>query len=172
MIKPKKIGSVNAPGAMRSSGASLFRLFAIIVIYHNRYLHVGNHRLELGGELTDKGGIVVDGKVGNDIDGEQTVWLGIEETMHLHNLFVGGEGLYDFRLQLGAAVLSRGNGIDANGHDDAVLVEHVGGNLARQGVDLVGRHRVVDVDVERADFHVGTVVVEYQVVHAMNALEG
>ena len=100
------------------------------MIYHNRYLHVGNHRLELGGELTDKGGIVVDGKVGNDIYGEQTVWLGIEETMHLHNLLVGSEGLYDFRLQFGAAVLSRGNGIDANGHDDAVLVEHVGGNLA------------------------------------------
>ena len=29
-----------------------------------------------------------------------------------------------------SAVLSHGNGIDANGHDDAVLVEHVGGNLA------------------------------------------
>ena len=85
---------------------------------------------------------------------------------------MGREGLYDFRLQFGAAVLSRGNGIDANGDDDAVLVEHVVGNLARQGVDFVGRHRVVDVDVERADFHVGTVVVEYQVVYAMNALEG
>ena len=147
-------------------------LFAIIVIYYNRYLHVGNQRLELGGELTDKGGIVVDGKVRNHIYGEQPVWLGIEETMHLHNLLVGREGLYDFRLQFSTFVLSCGNGIDANGHDDAVLVIHVVGNLARQGVDLVGRHRVVDVDVERADFHVGTVVVEYQVVHAMNALEG
>ena len=68
-------------------------LFAIIVIYHNRYLHVGNQRLELGGELTDKGSIVVDGKVGNDIYGEQTVWLGIEEAMHLYNLFYGQRGL-------------------------------------------------------------------------------
>ena len=92
--------------------------------------------------------------------------------MHLYNLFVGREGLNDFRLQFSTFVLSSGNGIDANGHDNAVLVEHVGGNLARQGVDFVGRHRVVDIDVERADFHIRTVVVEYQVVHAMNTLVG
>ena len=48
---------------------------------------------------------------------------------------------------------------------------HLRGNPSCQTVNVVGRHCVIDVDVQRADLHVRAVVIQYQVEHAVYALE-
>ena len=89
----------------------------------------------------------MDGDVRDDIDRQILVFLRIVETVHLNDVFVGGEGLHYLRLQLGMAVLASGNGIDTNGHDDTVSLVHRSRDSACQPVNIVGRHRVIDVDV-------------------------
>ena len=134
------------------------------------HMHVRRQRLELFGQLPAEGGIVVDGDVRDDIDRKETVFLGIVEAMDLDEFLVGGEGAYHLVLQVGALVFSRGDGINADGHDDAVALEHQAGNPAGQAVDFMGGHRVQDADVQGSDHHVGAVVVEDDVVHAADAL--
>ena len=91
--------------------------------------------------------------------------------MHLNNLLVGSEGLHHLRLQFRTAVLACSHGIDANGHDDAVTLVHLRRDAARQSVNVVGRHCIIHVDMQRTNLHVRTVVVQYQVEDTMHALE-
>ena len=49
---------------------------------------------------------------------------------------------------------------------------HLHGDLTRQTVNLVSRHGVIDVDMQRTNLYVWAIVMQYQVEHAMNALKG
>ena len=91
--------------------------------------------------------------------------------MHLNDVLVACQCLHHLRLQLSPSVFSGSNGINAYGHDNAMLLCHLHGYLAGEPMYLMSRHRVIDIDVERADLHIRPVVVENQVVHPMHALE-
>ena len=83
-------------------------LFAIVVVDYDDDFHAGHQGLNLAGELVDKGGIVVHGDFGYNIDREHLVAFRVVESMHLHNVGVGGQGLHHLGLQFGPSVLSCG----------------------------------------------------------------
>lgn len=62
----------------------------------NRYRHVQprNEWLYLGCKRSHKRGIVVDGNVGNDIDGKQILLLGIIKSVNLKNLGMSRQRLH------------------------------------------------------------------------------
>ena len=76
------------------------------MIHYDDYLHIGNKRLNLASELVDESRFVFDGYVGNYIDGEHTVFLGIIETMYLNDVPVGIQYLCHLRLQFCMAVFT------------------------------------------------------------------
>ena len=62
----------------------------------NRYRHVQsrNERLNLGCKFGHKRGIVVNGNVGNNIDGKQILLLGIIKSVNLKNLGMSRQSLH------------------------------------------------------------------------------
>ena len=132
---------------------------------------VGDKGLQFGLQFLDEGGIVVDGDVGHHIDGNAALILKVVEAVDLLDVLVGGSGLHEGLLQLGALVLARGDGIHAHSHDDAVAVEHFLADATREAMNLVGIHRVLDVDVQGADLHIGTIIVDNDVKHAIHSVK-
>ncbi len=146
-------------------------LLAVVVIDDDGETVARDEGLDPGNKLLDKGGIVVDGEVGDDIDRHAALVLEVVEPVHLLDVLVGGKGLHDDVLQLGTAVLARGNGIDAHRQDDAVPGKYLLTDATRQAVNLVGIHRVLDVDVQGTDLHVGAVIVDDDVKHALHTVK-
>ena len=97
-------------------------------------------------EGIDKGRIVVNGQVGNDIDRDAVLISKIVETVNLLDVLVSSQGLHDGVLQFGTSVCACCHGIDAHSHDDAVTSKHFLADAARQAVNLMGIHRVEDID--------------------------
>ena len=73
-------------------------LLAIVVIHNDDNLRIWHEGLNLAGKFTDEGRIVVYAGIWDDINGEHVVIFRIQETMHLHNLFMGCKHVHDFRL--------------------------------------------------------------------------
>lgn len=78
------------------------------MINHDNNLFVGHQWLKFGSKLADKCGLIVDGNVGNDIDREHIVLLGIVETMHLDDFRMGSKHLHHLCLQFCTTVLAGG----------------------------------------------------------------
>ena len=97
--------------------------------------------------------------------------LKVVEAMNLHYLLVLGQRLHNGTLQLTSLVLTRGYGIDSDGHNDAVPLKHLLRDTSRQTMYLVGIHRIIDVDMERADKDVWAVVVQNDIEHTMNTIK-
>ena len=91
--------------------------------------------------------------------------------MNLNDVLVGCEGLHHLLLQLSMTIFACCNGIDADSHDNAVTLYHLHGDLTRQTVNLVGRHCIIDVDVQGANLYVWAIVMQYQVEYTVNAIE-
>lgn len=68
------------------------------------------------------------------------------------------DSLHHLGLNFRAPVVAGGNGVDADGEDDVVLGIEGLRDFARQLVDVGSAHRVIDVDVERANQQAGAVV--------------
>lgn len=68
--------------------------------------------------------------------------------MHLDYLFMRRDDMQHLFLQLGLLIISRGDGIHSDSHDDSVSFKHLHGYLSRQPMDIMRRHRVVDIDVQ------------------------
>ena len=113
----------------------------------------------------------MNGQVGNDIDRDAVLISKIVETVNLLDVLVSSQGLHDGVLQFGTSVCACCHGIDAHSHDDAVTSKHFLADAARQAMNLMGIHRVEDIDVERADLHVRTIVVQNDVKHTAHAVK-
>ena len=82
-----------------------------------------------------------------------------------------GKCLHDGILQFGTPVVASGNSIYTYGHNNAVLIKHLLRDAARQSVNLMSIHSVIDIDVERADKNVGTIVVKDNIKYAVDSLK-
>lgn len=81
------------------------------------------------------------------------------------------DGLHHFGLNLCTSVVAGGNGVDADGEDDVVLGIEGLRDFARQLVDVGSTHRVIDVDVERANQQTGAIVMQDDVIDTAHAVE-
>ena len=116
-------------------------------------------------------GFVLDGDVGHDVERDALLFFVINKAVYLDDFRVCGDGLHDLCLNLCATVVACGNGVDADGENDIVLGKEGLGDFACQFVDVGCTHRVIDVDVERANEQAWAVVVQDDVVDATDAFE-
>ena len=82
-----------------------------------------------------------------------------------------GQCLHNGTLQLASLVLTRSYGIDADGHNNAVFLKHLFRDASRQTMYLVGIHRVIDIDMQRADKDIWSLIVKDDIEHAMNTIK-
>ena len=110
------------------------------MVHHNHHIHARHQRLNLAGELADEGCIVVICDVWNNIDGKHVLLFRIIESVHLNDFLVGGEGSHHLRLQFCTAVFTCCDGVDANGRNNAVTLEHLRSDFAGKAMNVVDRH--------------------------------